>query len=233
MPIYLYVKTHNKTGLKYLGKTISKDPIKYKGSGLYWRNHITKHGYDVTTEIIKECKDNDELKFWGQYYSDLWNIVESKDWANLKTECGDGGTGPNLGVHMRLPEHRLRFSGDNSHMRKPEYRLWMKENNPMRDPESRKKISEKLLGVPKSKQHKKNMFQPMSDPTMVEKISGSNNYRYDHRIYCFSLSIPGIEVYMTQRNFIETFSLNKGNVSLLVNGLKEKYKGWSIRKSLE
>ena len=187
----------------------------------------------MTTEIIKECKDNDELKFWGQYYSDLWNIVESKDWANLKTECGDGGTGPNLGVHMRLPEHRLRFSGDNSHMRKPEYRLWMKENNPMRDPESRKKISEKLLGVPKSKQHKKNMFQPMSDPTMVEKISGSNNYRYDHRIYCFSLSIPGIEVYMTQRNFIETFSLNKGNVSLLVNGLKEKYKGWSIRKSLE
>ena len=62
MPIYLYVKTHNKTGLKYLGKTISKDPIKYKGSGLYWRNHITKHGYDVTTEIIKECRDDNELK---------------------------------------------------------------------------------------------------------------------------------------------------------------------------
>lgn len=30
MPIYLYVKTHRKTGLKYFGKTV-KDPLTYKG----------------------------------------------------------------------------------------------------------------------------------------------------------------------------------------------------------
>ena len=37
--IYLYKKTHNKTGLKYLGKTISKDPYTYSGSGVYWTRH--------------------------------------------------------------------------------------------------------------------------------------------------------------------------------------------------
>lgn len=89
MTIYLYVKTHNKTGLKYLGKT-EQEPYSYKGSGVYWMLHISKHGYDVTTEILHECSTTEELKEWGLYYSRLWNVVESNEWANLKEECGDG-----------------------------------------------------------------------------------------------------------------------------------------------
>jgi len=88
--IYLYVKTHNKTGLKYLGKT-AKDPFKYEGSGKWWKRHIKKHGYDVTTDILLETDSNDEIRKEGLYYSKLWNIVESRDWANLTIEKGDGG----------------------------------------------------------------------------------------------------------------------------------------------
>jgi hypothetical protein len=91
MTIYLYVKTHRKTGLKYLGKTESADPHKYRGSGIFWTRHIKKYGYDVDTEIIRECKDADELRHWGLYYSTLWNVVESDKWANLKEETGHGG----------------------------------------------------------------------------------------------------------------------------------------------
>ena len=90
MSIYLYLKTHNKTGLKYLGKTVT-NPFTYKGSGLHWTRHLEKHGNDVTTEILKECDTNDEIKCWGEYYSNLWNVVESSDFANLKPESGDGG----------------------------------------------------------------------------------------------------------------------------------------------
>jgi hypothetical protein len=89
MTIYLYVKTHNKTGLKYLGKTESKNPHKYPGSGTYWKHHLKKHGKDYSTEIIKECKSIEEFAKWGLYYSNLWNVVESDDWANLKEETGD------------------------------------------------------------------------------------------------------------------------------------------------
>lgn len=92
MTIYLYKKTHNKTGLKYLGKTSHKNPHKYQGSGIRWANHIAVHGYDVTTEILKECQTNEELKEWGSYYSNLWQVVESDDWANLKPEYGEGGS---------------------------------------------------------------------------------------------------------------------------------------------
>jgi hypothetical protein len=91
MTIYLYVKTHNKTGLEYLGQTKSNDPHKYPGSGVYWKLHLDKHGYDYTTEIIKECQTKEEVKEFGIHYSNLWNVMESNEWANLKIEQGDGG----------------------------------------------------------------------------------------------------------------------------------------------
>jgi hypothetical protein len=89
--IYLYVKTHNKTGLQYLGKTASKDPHKYPGSGADWRAHLKEHGADYTTEIIRECQTNEELSEWGRYYSNLWNVVKSTNWANRIPETGGGG----------------------------------------------------------------------------------------------------------------------------------------------
>lgn len=91
MSIYLYVKTHNKTGLKYLGKTISKDPHKYPGSGKYWIRHLEKNGYDYSTEILRECQTKEELKYWGLYFSEKFDVVNSKNWANLVQESGDGG----------------------------------------------------------------------------------------------------------------------------------------------
>lgn len=91
--IYLYVKTHNQTGLKYLGQTTAKDPHKYPGSGKYWKLHLKKHGPDFSTEIIKECLTKQEVQHWGEYYSSLWNVVDNPAWANLKPEIGDGGWG--------------------------------------------------------------------------------------------------------------------------------------------
>jgi hypothetical protein len=87
---YLYVKTHNKTGLKYLGYT-SKDPYKYVGSGKYWKRHIKQHGFDIDTEVIFMSEHLSDISIKGQHYSHLWDIVESNEWANLKEESGQGG----------------------------------------------------------------------------------------------------------------------------------------------
>lgn len=88
--LYLYVKTHNKTGLKYLGKTNQKDYHSYTGSGVYWIRHLEKHGYDYTTEILLETENKEELKETGLFFSRLFNVVKSKEWANLQEEKGDG-----------------------------------------------------------------------------------------------------------------------------------------------
>lgn len=86
---YLYTKTHLKTGLKYLGYT-KNDPHTYKGSGHYWLLHIEKHGYDVWTNVIFQTEIKSEIKEMGLYYSRLWNVVESDEWANLIEENGSG-----------------------------------------------------------------------------------------------------------------------------------------------
>ena len=77
----------------------------------------------MTTEILKECQTNEELKHWGLYYSELWNIVEEQDaagektWANLIPESGEGiehteetikkavATRKENGSYDRTPEH--------------------------------------------------------------------------------------------------------------------------------
>jgi hypothetical protein len=98
MIIYLYIKTHTITGLKYLGKT-SKNPYTYDGSGVDWKMHLKKYGCEHSTEIIRECYSNKELSEWGRYYSRLLNVVNAQDdfgnkiWANRIPETGGGHCG--------------------------------------------------------------------------------------------------------------------------------------------
>jgi hypothetical protein len=88
--IHIYLKTHNITGLRYLGKT-KNDPLRYKGSGKRWLNHLRVHGNDVHTTILQTCSDNEQVKHWGLYYSSLWDVVNDQSFANLTEERGDGG----------------------------------------------------------------------------------------------------------------------------------------------
>lgn len=95
---YLYIKQHNVTGLKYLGYTSNKDPYKYKGSGTYWKRHIKNHGYCVTTTILLATEDKKDIKATGVFFSKLFNIVKSKEWANLDIEEGQGVSSESVAV---------------------------------------------------------------------------------------------------------------------------------------
>lgn len=99
--IYLYIKAHNATGMKYLGIT-KRDPFKYKGSGKYWQRHLKKHGYDVSTSILLVTEDKQEIRDTGLFFSNLFNVVDSEEWANLVPEEGEGGH--NLKHTKRTPE---------------------------------------------------------------------------------------------------------------------------------
>lgn len=86
---YLYVKTHKKTKLKYLGIT-TQNPFQYTGSGVDWVSHLEEHGVDIDTEILLETNNRDKLIDQGIYYSNLWDIVKSSSWANKMNETGSG-----------------------------------------------------------------------------------------------------------------------------------------------
>jgi hypothetical protein len=91
---YLMIKEAKSIGLKYLCKCAdNKDPIKYRGSGVYWRRALKKHNIsEIETTIIGHYPTAAELREAGIYYSEKYNVVRDKEWANLCEEIGDGGS---------------------------------------------------------------------------------------------------------------------------------------------
>lgn len=98
-PTYLYIKTHNKTGLRYFGKTITKNPHSYRGSGKRWLNHLKYHGNDVVTEVIGFFEDESSCRSVALEFSSVNNIVEDDSWANLEVEDGIQGGFGRIGPH--------------------------------------------------------------------------------------------------------------------------------------
>lgn len=113
LPTYLYIKTHNKTGLKYFGKT-SNDPYDYRGSGKHWLAHIKKHGNDVSTEILGYYTIKEECQQIAEEFSIKNNIIESKEWANLILENGlDGGNTNRANYAPHSEETKRKLSESN------------------------------------------------------------------------------------------------------------------------
>lgn len=108
MIVYLYIKQHSITGLKYFGKTVARDPFKYGGSGSYWTNHCNKHGKEhVKTVEIWGFDDQELCTEFALKFSEENNIVESKEWANLIEENGLTGLQPG---HIKSPETCRKLS---------------------------------------------------------------------------------------------------------------------------
>lgn len=84
----LMIKTHKVTGLKYLCITKRQNYKKYLGSGTYWKNHLEKHGRDIETQLIFSTEDYRIFVDKCNHYSMLYDVVFSKEWANLVPETG-------------------------------------------------------------------------------------------------------------------------------------------------
>lgn len=201
--IYLYKKTHNATKLRYLGKT-TKNPHKYSGSGKYWLRHLKLHGNDVTTEILRECTTAEELKHWGAYFSELWDIVNAVDdtgkklWANLRPETGDGGATRTGETHpMKSKITRDKISGANHYSKKEGY-IW------------------KLVGN----------NHPMKDEQVRLSVSGKSHHTYDPTSLVFYHK-SGIIEHCTVNELREKYNLSVA-IRQVVSGNEKSYKGWRI-----
>jgi hypothetical protein len=151
--IYLYVKTHNATGLKYFGKTTNKSPEKYKGSGLLWKRHIKKYGYDVSTEIVASFENELECQEFALAFSKQNNIVASEDWANLREENGTDGAPFGHEGHVFTEEelNKISISSKNK-WKDPDFRSKMLEKQRESWTEERKfNLSKKLTGMKRPK----------------------------------------------------------------------------------
>lgn len=151
--IYLYLKTHNVTGMKYLGKTTSHAPDKYTGSGKYWKRHLNVYGNDVTTQILFESDNPEKITEMGIYYSNLFDVVNSDEFANLKAEEGDGGWSHLTEEQIQKRyEHVRKYGGTfkgKTHSEESKQKIKSAravQQIPPRPIETRRKISESLMG---------------------------------------------------------------------------------------
>lgn len=99
------LKQHCVTNLKYLCVHYHHDIAHchvYKGSGKYWTNHLRKHGNCITTKILFESYSKELTAMMGIYYSKLWNVVNSNEFANLTVECVQTTAEPILRQEVRI-----------------------------------------------------------------------------------------------------------------------------------
>lgn len=212
---YLYVKTHNTTGLQYLGQTI-RDPHKYIGSGIRWNRHLNVHGNDVSTIVIQKCYTKSALKSWGLYYSQLWSIVESKQWANLKPEEGQGGWGGdqnpnNHPIVKQLKSNRMKIYNP---LYRPDVAKKHKSccETAMRDPAIRKRH----LAAVHSKKWKKSRA----------KRVGAKAPSYDSTVYTFKHKDGTIET-CTQYDLRKKYG-EKVNTTCLIHKKIKRSQGWQL-----
>jgi len=153
MTIYLYVKTHQTTGLKYLGKTI-RDPKTYQGSGLYWKRHLKEHGTNIDTQILLATDNEDEFKKTAIFFSKLFNIVESKEWANFREETGHGGFSRESALKGYINgKHKRSLAGGKAAVKAG--KVWNSES--AKSAGSKGGLANK--GKPKSEEHKESLRQ--------------------------------------------------------------------------
>lgn len=86
--MFLMIKIHNKTGLKYLCVTKKENFKDYLGSGIYWVRHLKKHGKNISTILLFDSNNEIEFNKICVFYSILYNVEHSKEWANLVPEYG-------------------------------------------------------------------------------------------------------------------------------------------------
>ena len=154
--MFLLIKEHNITGLKYLCKKSAHsfiDCLEYKGSGSYWKKHLINHGNDVKTICLYVTEDKLEFKKVAIKYSEFFNVVKSKMWANL---CNEEGQGGNTVVDIESHKKKTSFGIKNS-KNYPKLLEHLKKQTRIVQPLAAKAAKEKLTGVLKSEEHKKNM----------------------------------------------------------------------------
>jgi len=175
MGYYLMIKTIDQNGVKYLCKCMdNKNHILYKGSGVFWRKILKSHPtYTVSTTVLGHYNTKEELSEAGLYYSNLYNVVKDKTWANCIPESGDGGSTTNGKIYGHCPVTLQEKLFDNKDLIPAEWNVGRKPKGPR--PQA---ISEKLLashlGKKRSEETRMNMKNALRSKRMTVQCTDCN-----------------------------------------------------------
>lgn len=88
---FIYEWTNNINGKKYIGSHIGSIDDGYIGSGVIFNKAVKKYSITNFTRTILEIVDDNSLILQReQYYIDMFNVAESKQYYNVKSKAGGG-----------------------------------------------------------------------------------------------------------------------------------------------
>jgi len=172
-PTFLYLKRHKDTKLYYFGKTATSDPVKYNGSGKYWKNHLKKYGKNIETVWYQKFYDIQKLIGFASAFSEIFDISNSELFANLCEENGLDGGDPGKAASKKTS---LALKGRKQPQSSIDKRKKTLSENPIIFTESRKqKISKSLTGKKLSQKH----IEAMKLGSKTEKSVESRKLNFD------------------------------------------------------
>lgn len=152
----IYKITNNIDGKYYIGQHTTEDlDDGYMGSGKLIYRAIQKHGIEnFTKEYLRFCSSPEELNLIEEELV-IINEVDPNSYNLTK-----GGNKPPVAKKGRKST-RPKFPNGYGYKHTPEaleaIRKWTIENQPMNNPESRKKVSASRMGMKFSEEHRKNL----------------------------------------------------------------------------
>lgn len=246
--LYLMVKTHSVTGMRYLCKRVTTSDskaISYNGSGKYWKRHLKVHGKHINTEIVAkyELDKINEFSTLCIECSVKHNIVNSDKWANLIEEnglsgavVGENNPSKNPDVNSKRSKSLIgKYVGEFSNFYGRKHTEETKEkisianrgdNNVMR----RNKIAlEKMIFAKNKPENKEKQrliaIEVNNRPEVKEKIRksklGLNNPSADKNIYTLKHKFNGYIISGTRFDLIEQMKKinnNDSNINILTSG---------------
>lgn len=176
MPIYLLLKQHMDTKLQYLHKTTTNKlyrVLNYKGSGIYWKKHLNKHGNNIRSVILEIANTPAEFLEKVAKYNEKWQIGKNRSFANLIPETGDrwyttnDNTSDGIDNYStKLSNNRYKFNATPAGKENLR-RIGDKKRAKAQTPEG--KLFYKQLGVMCSKSQKgKTMKERLNNPTYID-----------------------------------------------------------------
>ena len=92
--MFVYLWTNTVNGKKYIGRCAGDEKGPYKGSGKYFRRAYNKWGEEnFSREILKYCDSIEECKEVEQYYLDLHDASNNKEFYNISPSSHGGHHG--------------------------------------------------------------------------------------------------------------------------------------------
>lgn len=98
---FIYMWTNKVNGRRYIGSHVGHELDGYVGSGVAFRRAVSKYGIDNFERIIIEYTTREDVLAREQYFIDLYDAANDKQFYNIKVRAGGGFEHVNSLSHVR------------------------------------------------------------------------------------------------------------------------------------